>query len=167
MGRNVTVDFGEYRAFFEKMSRASGDFKKELEKWLEAAGIEFLTEVEEQVVQRNAMNSRLLLHSFERGNENNVWIADLGALRLEVGTNLEYAIWANNGHHQRPGRYIPGYWEGDEFVYDRNSSSGMALKAEWVPGKHYFDAALQLFAPVFEKSFEKKLEEWLAQYFDM
>lgn len=167
MGKHVIYDFSEYRAFFERMRGASEDFQKELGTWLEAAGIEFLNEVEEQIVQRNVMNSRLLLHSFERGDSGNVWEFDFGALKLEVGSNLEYAVWANNGHHQKPGRFIPGYWEGDEFVYDRNADGGMVLKAEWVKGKHYFDAALKLFAPQFEKSFEKKLEQWLTQYFEM
>lgn len=167
MGAYVTYDFSEYRAFFEKMGAASKDFHKELEQWLDAIGVEFLNEVREQIISRNVKRTTLLLHSFEKGGEDNVWEADLGALRLEVGTSIEYALWANNGHRQQPGRFIPGYWNGDEFFYDRNAKGGMVLKAEWVKGKHYFDAALKVFAPVFEKSFERKLEEWLANYFGM
>lgn len=165
MGTYVTYDFSEYRAFFEKMGEASKDFRKELELWLDAMGIEFLNEVREQIISRNVKKTSLLLHSFEKGGEGNVWEADLGALRLEVGTSIEYALWANNGHRQQPGRFIPGYWKGDEFIYDKNAEGGMVLKASWVEGKHYFDAALKVFAPVFEKSFEKKLEQWLAKYF--
>lgn len=167
MGVYVQCDFGKYRDFFNKMQQASVDFKKELGLWLEAAGNEFLLEVEEQIIQRNVMDTRLLLHSFSKGDDNNVWELDLGALKLEVGTNLDYAIWANNGHHQKPGRFIPGYWEGDRFVYDKDADGGMVLKAEWVEGKHYFDAAIKLFAPVFEKSFEVKMTEWIANYFEM
>jgi hypothetical protein len=167
MGKYVQYDFSVYREFFDRMGQvAKGDFRKDLELWLEAAGYEFLKEVEEQIIQRNVMNSRLLLNSFAKGNDGNVWEIDFGALCLEVGSNLDYATWANNGHHQSPGRYIPGYWDGDNFVYDKNAKTGMVLKAEWVKGKHYFDAALKLFAPVWEKSFEIKLEEWITQYFE-
>lgn len=167
MGVNVTYDFSEYRAFFERMRAAKSDFRKELEQWLEAAGIEFLNEVREQIISRKVMKTSYLLHTFEKGADDNVWEADFGALKLEVGTSLEYGLWANNGHRQQPGRFIPGYWQGDEFVYDREAKGGMVLKASWVEGKHYFDAAIKVFAPQFEKSFERKLEEWLTQYFEM
>lgn len=167
MGAYVTYDFSEYRAFFDKMGAASDAFHRELELWLEAIGVEFLNEVREQIISRNVKKTSLLLHSFEKGGDSNVWELDLGALRLEVGTSIEYALWANNGHRQQPGRFIPGYWKGDEFIYDRNASGGMVLKANWVEGKHYFDAALRVFAPQFEKSFERKLEKWLADYFGM
>lgn len=180
MGAYVTYDFSEYMAFFEKMGVASKDFRKELERWLDAMGVEFLNEVREQIISRNVQRTTLLLHSFEKGSEGNVWEADLGALRLEVGTSIEYALWANNGHRTfdpsktkhfklpngEDARFVPGYWNGDEFVYDQSAKGGMVLKFHWVEGKHYFDAALKVFAPVFEKSFERKLEEWLASYFE-
>lgn len=179
MGAYVIYDFSEYRAFFEKMGAASKNFHKELEQWLDAMGVEFLNEVRKQIISRNVKRTTLLLHSFEKGSEGNVWEADLGALRLEVGTSIEYALWANNGHRTfdpsktkhfklpngEDARFVPGYWSGDEFIYDPSAKGGMVLKFHWVEGKHYFDAALKVFAPVFEKSFERKLEEWLASYF--
>lgn len=167
MGVHVQFDFGEYKTFFERMRAAKRGFQEELGLWLEAMGVEFLTEVQEQIISRNAMQAGYMLRSFSRGGDENVWDIDLGALRLEVGTSLEYAIYANNGHRQQPGRFIPGYWKGNEFIYDPSAKSGMVLKASWVVGKHYFDAAIQVIAPQFEKSFERKLGEWLTQYFTM
>jgi hypothetical protein len=181
MGANVSYDFSEYRAFFEKMAAAKNDFKDELNKWLEAAGIAFLEEVREQIISRRVIRTSYLLHTFERGGSDNVWEADFGALKLEVGSNLEYALWTNNGHRTfdpsktkhftlpngEAARFVPGYWSGDEFIYDPNAKGGMVLKFHWVEGKHYFDAALKVFAPQFEKSFENKLQEWLTQYFDL
>ncbi len=163
MGANVTYDFSEYKEFFSKLRQASGSFEKDAQQWLEGAGEEFLTEVQEQIISRNALLTGYMVRSFERGGSDNIF--DLGALRLEVGTSLEYAVYANNGHRQQPGRFIPGYWKGKEYIYDPSAKGGMVLKASWVPGKHFFDAAIQVFAPQFEKSFEKKLEEWLASYF--
>lgn len=179
MGTYVTYDFSEYRAFFDKMGDASSDFRKELELWLDAVGVEFLNEVREQIITRNVKRTSLLLHSFEKGGDSNVWDIDLGALRLEVGTSLEYGLWVNNGHRTfdpsktkhftlangEKARFVPGYWNGDDFIYDRSAKGGMVLKFHWVEGKHYFDAALRVFAPVFEKSFERKLEQWLTSYF--
>ena len=202
MGVNVKYDFSEYREFFAKMRAAKSGFPKELEQWLEAIGVEFLNEVREQIISRKVIMNSHLLHSLERSGENNVWEADFGALRLEVGTNLEYAAWVNNGHRTfDPGktrhftlpngeaaRFVPGYWKGGTFVdektdengnkvkahweggvftYDPSAKGGMVLKFKWVEGKHYFDAAIRAFAPQFEKSFEKKLEEWLTRYFEI
>jgi len=180
MGANVSYDFSQYRAFFDKMRAAKGEFKTEINNWFDAIGEEFLNEVRQQIISRNVKRTTLLLHSFERGNDLNFWELDLGALRLEVGSNLEYAMWANNGHRTLDpeksnhftlsngelARYVPGYWQGDEFIYDKNAKSGMVLKFHWVPGKHYFDAALRVFAPQFEKSIERKLEQWLEKYLE-
>lgn len=179
MGVNVKYDFSEYRAFFAKMRAAKSGFHKELEQWLDAIGVEFLNEVREQIISRRVIRTSYLLHTFEKGAADNVWEADFGALRLEVGTVLEYALWVNNGHRTfdpektrhftlangELARFVPGYWKGDEFIYDKSAKGGMVLKFHWVEGKHYFDAAIRAFAPQFEKSFEKKLEEWIVQYF--
>lgn len=181
MGSNVTIDLGEYKAFFDKMRAAKSDFHKELEKWLEAIGVEFLDEVREQIISRNVTRTSYLLHTFEKGSDENVWEADLGALKLEVGSSLDYALWVNNGHRTfdplktkhftlangEQARFVPGYWSGDEFIYDPSADGGMVLKFHWVEGKHYFDASLRIFAPQFERSFENKLQEWLTQYFEM
>lgn len=181
MGVHVQYDFSEYRAFFEKMRAAKADFQKELGLWLEAMGVEFLNEVQEQIISRNAMDTGYMLRTFDRGGDENVWDIDLGALRLEVGTSLEYALWVNNGHRTfdpsktkhftlpngEKARFVPGYWSGDKFIYDPEAKGGMVLKFHWVEGKHYFDAAIRVFAPQFEKSFERRLEEWLTQYFEM
>lgn len=180
MGNYVQYDFSEYRAFFEKMRAAKSDFQEQLGLWLDAVGEEFLNEVQEQIVSRNAMDTGYMYRTFHKGGSDNVFDIDLGALRLEVGTSLEYALWVNNGHRTfdpaktkhftlpngEKARFVPGFWSGDKFTYDPSADGGMVLKFHWVEGKHYFDAAIQIFAPQFEKSFEKKLEEWLTQYFE-
>lgn len=177
MGVHVQCDISEYRTFFERMKSAKNDFQKELENWMDAVGVEFLNEVREQIIERSVMVSTELLHSFKRGEDNNFWEADYGAYRLtlEVGTRHEYASWVNNGHNQQPGRFIPGHWktilvqgvEKDTFVYDADASEGMVLKVDHVEGKHYFDKAIEIIAPQFEKSFERRLQQWLDEYFAM
>lgn len=180
MGVHVKYDLSEYKAFFNKVREASSTFQRELELWLEAIGEEFLVEVQEQIIEKDAKHTGLLLRSFKKGEDDNVWDIDLGALRLEVGTSLEYAIWANNGHRTldpdkeneyfvlkngEKARFVPGHWDGDEFIYDPDEKGGMVLKFHWVEGKRYFDRAIQIFAPQFAKSFGKKLSKWLNDYF--
>lgn len=166
----VEIDMGEFRAFFENMERAAkGDFRKELELFLEASGFEFLRILQDEIKQRQVLDSRQLLASFEKGAENNVWELTDGGLTLEVGTNLDYAGYVNDGHWTNTKgvarRWVPGYWDGDRFIYDPAAESGMMLKQHWVEGKHYWDSALRIYNKVFQASAEVKLQELIDKYF--
>lgn len=59
-----------------------------------------------------------------------------GVWQADVLNNTEYAPYVEFGHRQTPGRFIPGYWESDRFVYDPNSPTGMTLRRPWVEGRH-------------------------------
>lgn len=166
----VEFDMSEFREFFGRMERAAkGDFRKEFELYLEAVGFDFLRVVQDEIVRRKVLDSRQLLASFEKGSDGNVWeIAD-GGLTLEVGTNLEYAGYVEDGHWTNTKgverRFVPGYWEGDRFIYDPAAKGGMMLKQHWVEGKHYFDSALRIYNKIFQASAEIKLQEWIDRYF--
>ena len=95
----VEFDMSEYRAFFERLERAAkGDFRKEMELYLEGVGFDFLRVVQDEIVRRKVMDSRQLLASFEKGGDGNVWSIEEGGLVLEVGTSVEYAGYVNDGH---------------------------------------------------------------------
>lgn len=167
----VNIDTSDAGRFFDALEAAArGGFRKELELFLEALGFEFLAYVQDEIIRRNAMTeARLLLASFEKDDSGNVWKSLDGGLTLEVGTNLEYAKWVNDGHRQQPGRFVPGYWEEKPgkavFVYDKTAESGMILKTDWVDGKHYFDGALYTMEKIAPEFLDKKLQEWLDSYF--
>lgn len=162
----VELDTSGMSEFFDKLEAAArGGFRKELELFLEGLGNEFLRLVEDEIIRKKVLDTRLLLASFHKGNDANVWELTDGGLTLEVGSSLEYAKWVNDGHKQRPGRFIPGYWNGDRFIYDRNADGGMVLKMDWVEGKHYFDSALRTLEKMYPALLDKKLQEWLDNYF--
>lgn len=166
----VEFDMAEYREFFERLERAArGDFRQEMELYLEAVGFDFLRVVQDEIVRRKVLDSRLLLASFEKGNDANVWELTDGGLTLEVGTNLSYAGYVNDGHWTNTKgvarRWVPGYWEGDRFIYDPGAETGMLLKQHWVEGKHYFESALRIYEKIFQASAEAKLQEWIDKYF--
>ena len=117
----VNVDVSEFRAFFQKMGKAaSGDFKREMELFLEGLGNEFLRILQDEIVRRKVMDTRQLLASFEKGEQGNVWELSDGDLTLEVGTNVDYASYVNDGHWTNPKgvqyRFVPGYWLDDALV---------------------------------------------------
>jgi hypothetical protein len=73
-----------------------------------------------------------------------------------------YALWVNDGHRQRPGRFIPGYWEGNKFRYDKDADGGMVLKKSWVKGKFFVEIAIvQLIGgQQIEQVVNKHLQKW-------
>lgn len=167
---NVVFDMSSIRAFVERLGAAAkGEFKKEMTLFLQGLGSELLRLIQDEIISRKVMDSRLLLASFHKGHENNVWVIEDKGLTLEVGTNITYAEWRNDGHWMNPKgvdrRWVPGYWQGDRFVYDPGARTGMSLKQQWIEGSHYFDAAIQIFEKMFPRLIESKMDKWLADYF--
>jgi hypothetical protein len=167
----VDIDMSDFKAFFGSVEKAAkGEFRKEFELFLEGLGNEFLRILQDEIIRRKVMDSRQLLASFEKGGDGNVWELKEGGLILEVGTNVDYASYVNDGHWTNTKgverRWVPGYWEGDRFIYDpAEKKTGMLLKQHWVEGKHYWDSALRILDRIYPELLEAKLQQWLDNYF--
>lgn len=166
----INFDMSELKQFFQQMENvARGKFKEDFTVWLEAIGFDFLRVVQDEIKNRKVIDSRLLLDSFTKDDSGNVWKMLDDGLTLEVGTNVNYANYVEKGHWTNPQgtaqRFVPGYWEGDRFIYDKNAESGMVLKQKWVEGKHYFESALRIYEIIFKESAERKLQQWIDNYF--
>lgn len=167
---SVEIDLSGAREFFDAMEAAAkGGFRKEMELFLEGLGNEFLRIVEDEIIRRQVLDTRLLLASFHKGNDSNVWELTDGGLTLEVGSTLEYAGYVNDGHWTNPKgvekRFVPGYWDVDRFIYDPGAKGGMLLKQHWVDGKPYWESALRILEQMLPELLEAKLQEWLDEYF--
>lgn len=149
---------------------AQGDFRHECELFLEGLGDEFLCLVQDEIISRDVTDTRVLLQSFHRDEEKCVWEFSEDGLLLEVGTNVQYAAYVNHGHWTCENgvkqRFVPGYWKDDDhFVYDKTAKTGMVLKQQWIDAQPYFDSAYRTMAKVYPEILEKKLEQWVKQYF--
>lgn len=154
------------KEFLKRLDKAiNGGLKNEMGLWLEALGFEFLDIVQDEIIRTNTVDTRRLLNSFDRSDEENMWVIREGGLSLEIGTNVEYASFVNDGHWTTKegveARWVPGRWIGDDFEYDPDAKTGMLLKRKWVEGTHYWDHALLIFERIFEKSLDRKLQQWL------
>lgn len=83
-----------------------------------------------------------------------------------VINNLEYVSYVEYGHRQKPGRFIPGYWKGDRFIYDRDAEGGMVLKKNWVKGRFMLTISTQELQQQAPKILEQKLYRFLKGCFD-
>jgi len=168
----VEFDLSSFADFVKKLrSAAQGDLRKEFAVFVEGLGAEFLRVIEDEIIRRKVMDSRLLLASFHQSNENNVWEISDGGLTLEVGTNVKYAAFRNYGHWTNPKgverRWVPGRWDGHRFIYDPSANTGMALKQQWVEGAHFWEAAIKIIEKMLPELLEKWLQNWFIKYYGM
>lgn len=147
---------------------ADGGFAEQIGEWLEGMGMEFLDLIQDEIIRTKTVDTRRLLNSFGRGDSDNVWSISSDGLTLDVGTNVEYASYVNDGHFTvdpnsgKDRRWVPGRWKGDRFEYDPNErETGMLLAIQWVDGTGYWDNALAIFDTMFERALDRKLQEWL------
>lgn len=166
-GQYVEIDVTDLVKFNEKLRQAAGgDLKREFAEFLDGVGFEMLRVIEDEIIRLQVVDTRLLLNSFHRGGQGNIYELNEDDLSLEIGTNVQYAQWVNDGHKQKPGRFIPGTWTGDgKFRYDPGADTGMVLKASWVEGKHYMEHSIAIMEKLFPKLVETKLAQWLEDYF--
>ena len=164
----VDFDFEEFKEFFNALDRINSDFKKEMALFIEALGIEFLDIVTDEIERKiSAKDGRTgnLAASFMRGNSNNIW-EQKNPLVLTVGSNLNYAAPVNNGHwtckNGKKGRWVPGYFSGDEFIYVPNSNTGMYVRQQWIKPQPFFDFAFEVFKREAAQIFENKIEKLLS-----
>lgn len=170
-GKYVSIDATELRRFVERLNQAGRgkEFEKELSRFLDAMAVDFLANVQDAIIRAGSVDTRLLVNSFQKSGEGNVFIAQEGGLQIEVGTNVEYASFVNDGHWLNPKgvnmRWVPGEWRGDRFVYEPGAKTGMLLKQKWIEGSHYFDDAIRLMERIAPVYMEGKVQEWLEKFF--
>lgn len=84
---------------------------------------------------------------------------------LTIGTRVEYAKWVNEGHSQSPGRFVPGIWRGERFIYTPGAKTGMVLKASRVQGSNFFDKSIEVLRRMFPDIAEAKFQGFINRYF--
>lgn len=161
----MAIDTGQLEAWIAKVDRAAAALKPEAADALEELGEKFLDLVCDEIQAAQNVDTRLLLSSFHKGSANNIWELNEGALTLTVGTAVEYAKWVNDGHNQRPGRFVPGTWGGGKFQYIPGAKTGMVLKASYVAGSGFFDKAEQSFQRTANTELESFFRKFWQKYF--
>lgn len=84
-----------------------------------------------------------LKDSMTMGDRDNVFEIVVGQRsHAFVGTAVKYALPVNDGYAQRKGRFVPGYWNGGEFIYEPGYDGGMVLTGKVIAGAHMFEKAI-------------------------
>ena len=163
----IKTDFKQFHAYAKKLRKAADELKSReiFAQWLEECGEDFLKLVVAEIKERNTILDGDLLASFNLGDGKNVFVLDKKGLRLEIGTSINYASFVNDGHRTCKegvaGRFVPGYWWGDRFIYDPGALTGMWLKQQWVNAKPFFTAAENSMKRIMPTLIESKMRAWL------
>jgi hypothetical protein len=85
-----------------------------------------------------------------------------GGFEVLLVNSTMYATWVNDGHRQKPGRFIPGHFIGGRFYYDRTAKGGMVLKAPFVKGRFFVEKGILDLenTTVIESIIYKHLQKW-------
>lgn len=170
-GRYIQVDASGLDELAEKMRRAGKCLKSDLVQLLDASGVEMLGIVQDKIIELEAVDTRNLVSSFTKGNTGNVYEFDKGRLSLEIGTNVKYASYVNDGHWLNPKgvdkRFVPGHWNSKgEFVYEPGAKTGMLLKQKYVDGKPYMDRAVHDMESMYPKIVEDRIAGLIEKYLE-
>lgn len=77
------------------------------------------------------------------GDADNVFNLSVGKKSFVfVGTAVPYAQFINDGFTQKKGQFVPGYWKGSTFHYDRSAEGGMVLTGKVIPGVHMMEKTM-------------------------
>ncbi|MDR3345181.1 MAG: HK97 gp10 family phage protein [Oscillospiraceae bacterium] len=165
----IKIDASALKEFSAAIGKAGAGLPKTYEEFLKKVGDDFLGLVRESIMQMPVMDTRNLLHSFTKGSPGGVWALTHGNMTLEIGSVVDYAAYVNDGHWLNPTgvneRFVPGYWKGHHFVYDKSAKGGMMLYQKWIPGKPYFDDAVTVAGWFIREKMYKMLDDWIAKYF--
>lgn len=116
-------------------SEALKETQQAIERALEICGGTAERHAVENIERNHSVKSSTLVNSITHEMRGNDTVA--------VGTDVEYAIFVELGHHQEPGRYVPAI--------------GKRLKASFVPGKPYLRPAVENHKGEYERIFQEEL----------
>ena len=153
-----TWDFSEWLNFADKLSDA-----KRFESMINTCVKEIAKSLHRLLITNTPVDFGTL-QSFWQTEENYSYLVERIGNKFSVTliNRAIYALWVNDGHRQRPGRFIPGYWEGNHFRYDPTADGGLTLKKSWVMGRFFVETSiLQLEnSSKLETILNKELRKW-------
>lgn len=157
------IDTSELDNFAAKLQAMSSDAKPYFNLSLEEAGEKFLDLVQANIQAAENVDFGKLLASFKRGGSGNIF--QKGDLEITIGSSIIYAKWVDQGHKQKPGRFVPGVFEGKHFRYRAGAKTGIVLKQNFVKGSKFFENSVEDFKDMMPDIFARSVEQFISRYF--
>ena len=132
---NISWDFSEVLEFSERLLK--------FDVYCEKAAKEIAEKLHQMLINNTPVDFGML-QAFWKTEENYSYVAERveNGFEITLVNKATYALWVNDGHKQRPGRFIPGYWMGNHFRYDPTADGGMRLKKSEVKGRFFVETSI-------------------------
>ena len=118
MGRLGKADFKQLKALQERINKLSKvDFDRFYTEAAKDIASRLLTKVKKRtpVIYGGLRDAWAVLPIEHHGDQ----------YVITVINGLQYASYVEYGHRQQPGRFIPGHWEGERFIYNPDEEGGI------------------------------------------
>jgi hypothetical protein len=138
----------DFQQFENRLKAFEKDLPEILKRIVYMLGEDLLNHVVEEIRRQDLIDTGAMWQSFTQGGDGNVWEfdGDRNTLTLEVGSNLTYVEYLNDGYTITKGYFVPGYWRAEGgFVYDPDVKSGFWVRPRSFIGRRYFDISLENF----------------------
>lgn len=146
---------------FDKLKDKLGHAQAELDKFMREFLLEMAMRALRKTKKRTPVGSGDLRRKWAVGDV--VKVGD--CYQVEIYNPLEYASYVEYGFRAH---FVPGYWSGNNFVYDRNSKEGMYVgeKGGWVEGRFMATIGMKEIERSLPKYLEKRQAELLRRIFE-
>lgn len=159
-------DFDGLARKFEQLSK--GTMETVIRNIVEVVGEALLSSVTDEIDKQALIDTGTMWNSFTRGGGENVWVWDVdrNTITLEVGSNIPYARYINDGYTVSKPHFVPGYWNsGGSFVFDRGAKTGFMARPRTFIGRQYFDIAVRELEGGMNALIMKRLEKEMGRLF--
>ncbi|GED55560.1 HK97 gp10 family phage protein [Brevibacillus borstelensis] len=179
----------DFRQFEQKLRKLDKRVPEVLQQIVYRLGEELLNAITDEILRQSdgkergngVLDTGTLLNSFSQGEPGNVWEfdADRNAITLEVGSNLTYAEYVNDGYTISRSYFVPGFFTLNgrriddtkglsysqrqelKFHYDPDAEGGFTVRPRTFIGRKYFDIALKNFQGGMNRIIEEMLDKEL------
>lgn len=155
----IKVDYRELKNFKKKLEKVKENLPNKLEEIAVAEGVKFVKEAQRIVDRERIYASRNYKRSFHSDDTAKV---EGNKITVGVGNLANYASFVEKGFRSH---FVPGYWQGNVFVYDRNAKGGMYVgpyKGVF-PGRWVVKRALNTVSLTQNARISRKLKSFIAQ----
>lgn len=147
-------EFSEFRAYAARVERLIDG--NQMDAFLRECLLDLAKKLWRKTKNKTPWNTGLLRGRWEIGaiNKNG------HIYEIEVFNDEEYAEYVENGFKSH---WVPGYWSGNQFVYDKNAKTGMQVGTPggFVEGKFMLKLSEQEIEQEMERFLQRKQEEFL------
>ena len=77
----------------------------------------------------------------------------------------DYASHVNDGHWMGKDRFVPGEWQGNQFIYKRytGKSRGMFVRNQWIDGQNFLEKTVAVVEDVEAEKYGRRIVEMIRE----